>query len=91
MLNDNVNLCLMRWSWYTSDFSSVLCTKNIIDINFYWFQTYHFPLYLYSESIDDSLVKTANLDMKIIQPIIDSLKLVWIENGEGNKDERTVY
>jgi len=44
---ENIGFCLMRSLINTKDFSTVLLSQNIMDINYYGFQTYLFPLYLY--------------------------------------------
>jgi predicted helicase len=50
MTRDNFGLCLMRTLVDADTFSSVCLTKNLLDINFYRFQTFLFPLYLYPET-----------------------------------------
>ena len=49
----NYLLCLMRASVDTVEFNTVFCSKNILDKNFYGFQSYSFPLYLYQEDEED--------------------------------------
>ena len=62
---DNIGIILMRKQQNIPDFKTVLVTSKIIDKNFYGFQTYVFPLYLYPEegSIDTS--RRPNFDEKI--------------------------
>lgn len=62
---ENVFLALMRSSVDTYDFKSLFVTNGILDKNFYSFQTYAFPLYLYHE--DDT--RTPNLNQEIWQKI----------------------
>ncbi len=70
MLEDaNVAFLLMRKLVNTDELTTVFVTESLSDINFYGFQTYHFPLYLYSE--DGS--KIPNLDQKIVDKIEESV------------------
>lgn len=48
--NKNLSLCLLRSLVDTTLFSSVFISKNLVDKNFYGFQTSLFPLYLYPEN-----------------------------------------
>jgi very-short-patch-repair endonuclease len=47
---DNLTLCLMRGLVNTENFSSIFISKDIIDINYYGFQTYSLPIYTYPET-----------------------------------------
>jgi predicted helicase len=60
-LRDNVGLILMRTQVNSNKFSTVLISDKYPDINFYGFQTYSLPLYLYAD--DGS--KEPNLNSEI--------------------------
>lgn len=61
--NQNYWLVIMRAPVIKWVFSTVKITNSNIDLNYYWFQTYLFPLYLYSDSPTlDGQTRTANLD-----------------------------
>jgi len=53
---DNLGLVLMRKP-FTTHWDQVLLSKYIVDINFYKFQTYVFPLYIYKGKDQDELYK----------------------------------
>jgi predicted helicase len=50
MLQPNVSLQLMKKLVDTTDFKSVFISNTMSDINFYGFQTYCFPLYIYPDN-----------------------------------------
>ncbi len=87
MLKSNYGICLMRGLVDTDNFSSVFITQLMLDINFYRFQTYIFPLYLYpddngQQNIDttsSSLVelRKPNLNMDIVNKISEGLGLIF--------------
>ena len=64
-LKGNINLCLMKGLVNTHLLQSVLISIDPIDVNFYGFQSYQFPLYLYSEDG----TKTTNFNKEIIKEI----------------------
>lgn len=66
---ENVGICLMKKLVNTVDFKSVFLAKNLMDKNFYAFQTYFFPLYL----CDDDGTKTPNLDQAIWNKINETV------------------
>ena len=75
---NNIGLCLMRNLVNTDSFSSILLTNNLLDINFYGFQTYCLPLYLYPETtaqqtLDDNTERTPNLNPEIVKQIEEGL------------------
>lgn len=73
-LQKNYWLALMRSQVDGKDFSTVLITQSLLDINFYWFQTYLFPLYIYSDSENlEWTTKTPNLDATIWAKISESV------------------
>ena len=49
MQKENMGISFMRSLVDTENFSSIMVHRNMIDINFYGFQTYIAPLYLYHE------------------------------------------
>jgi len=51
-------------------------------------QNYVFPLYLYpnSETVEGN-ERTPNLNMELLQPALDTLKLKWKEDGTGNSKD----
>ncbi|MDI6751700.1 MAG: N-6 DNA methylase [bacterium] len=61
----NVGLVLMRTLVGSDLFTMVLLSNAIVDLNFYGFQTYVFPLYLYSEDG----TRAPNLKKEIINEI----------------------
>lgn len=65
LLGHNVGLNLMRKLVNTEDFRSVFISNTLMDKNFYGFQTYFFPLYVYSK---DS-TKIPNLKKEIVEEI----------------------
>jgi hypothetical protein len=79
---DNYTICLMRNLVNTEIFNTVFISKNIIDINYYGFQTYSLPLYLYHETngqqtIDQNNERTPNLKGEIVQEIVKKLCLTF--------------
>ena len=73
-MSDNTGLILMRKQQNASEFSTVLVTGEIVDLNYYGFQTSVFPLYLYPEQGSLDTERRPNLDEKIWTKINDSLK-----------------
>lgn len=73
----NFGLILMRKQQNISYFKTVFVSNSIIDKNFYGFQTYVFPLYLYEENMDQ-VERVPNLDRAIVKKI---------ERGLGEKIE----
>lgn len=76
----NIGICIMRNLVNTDSFSSILVSDNLLDINFYGFQTYSLPLYLYPENTgqqDAFATETArrvpNLNMEIVNQIGEHL------------------
>ena len=82
-LLDNYGLALMRNLIPNDSFSQVMITNAIIDKNFYSFQTYLFPLYLYPEKTDqhsllDEVVRTPNLNKEIVNQIGEQLGIPFV-------------
>ncbi len=87
---DNLSLCLMRSQVNIIDFKTIFITKNVIDLNFYGFQSYSFPLYIYPETNGQQTiehisfsppleglgeVRTPNLNPEIVKQIAEKLGL----------------
>ncbi len=78
--NKNIGLCLMRSVVNTTEFKTVFITKFMLDKNYYGFQSYIFPLYLYPDN-DSTLLKNEkakrvpNFNMEIIERIAEGLGL----------------
>jgi predicted helicase len=88
---DNYTICLMRNLVNTEVYNTVFISKNIIDINYYGFQTYSLPLYLYpqnteQQSFDQSTERTPNLNTEIVKQIADKLGLKLTSEKETTKD-----
>jgi type I restriction-modification system DNA methylase subunit len=62
---NNLALVIMRSLVDTKIFNTVMIGKYLVDINFYGFQTYVFPLYLYSEDG----TKIPNLKKEIVNEL----------------------
>lgn len=87
MLKDNYGLCLMRGLVDTVNFSSIYITKYLLDINFYRFQTYLFPLYIYPETTSQQTIghsneRTPNLNAEIVNQIAVNLGLTFTDEKE---------
>jgi predicted helicase len=83
----NVGLVCMRKLVNSQILSSILLTKTIIDLNFYGFQTYFFPLYIYPEikaqqTIDQLSERIPNLNPDIVQKISDHVGLTLVAEEE---------
>lgn len=61
-LKGNINLCLMKGLVNTKLLQSVLVSSYPIDVNFFGFQSYQFPLYKY----DEDETKISNLKIEIV-------------------------
>jgi len=70
--HDNIGLVLMRKSVNTSQFSCVLVAKGVIDKNFWGFQSYIFPLYVYEDAMLDSAnyLKRLNLNTEGVATLL---------------------
>ncbi|MCP5062987.1 MAG: DNA methyltransferase, partial [Ignavibacteriae bacterium] len=65
LTKSNLFLTLMRTVVDTTEFKSLFVTDSILDKNLFGFQTYAFPLYVYSEDG----TKTPNLKTEIVEEI----------------------
>ncbi len=87
----NIGLCLMRKPIPT-EFTQCLVTSDILDINFYAFQTYLFPLYLYDSSEkenEDRIVtveagRKQNLTREFIRVMEGKLGMKFESDGKGS-------
>ena len=80
---ENYGICIMRNLINTDSFSSILISKNLLDINFYGFQTYSLPLYLYPETnSQQNLLETSeripNLNPEIIKEMAKGLGMSFV-------------
>ena len=87
---ENYSLCLMRNLVNTENYNTVFVSKNIMDINFYGFQTYSLILYLYPEtngqqSIAEKDERKPNLNAEIINQIAEKLALTFTNEKEETK------
>ena len=82
--NENIGLSIMKKLVNTTDFRSIFVSKNMIDKNFYGFQTYFFPLYLYPDENSLTNERTPNLNLEIIKEIEEKLGLKFVNEREQN-------
>lgn len=86
---NNFSLNLMRKPVVDgNEFSTIFVSGNVIDVNFYGFQSYSFPLYLYPDttdqtSLEKSQEKRPNLDIDICLKIAQGLDMRgdWLPVG----------
>jgi predicted helicase len=88
---ENVGLCLMRSLIDTDELKSVFISKNMIDINFYRFQSYIFPLYLYIEGDVENgnrmhSKKKPNLNPSIVKELAQRLDLSLTDEKESDEN-----
>jgi predicted helicase len=93
VFNENIGFVCMRKLVNTQLLSSILLTKNTIDLNFYGFQTYFFPLYLYpdtnaQQSAFESAERVPNLNMEIVTKMATDMGLYFTpEESKGTTVE----
>lgn len=76
---NNISFCLMRSLVDSVNFSSIFLSKYMIDKNFYGFQTFQFPLYLYQTPTElDPRERIPNFNSEILSQIEASLNHVFI-------------
>lgn len=89
----NIWLVLMRNLVNNPKLESVFISRNVIDKNFYWFQSFNFPLYLYNEQNQKTLInlpeKTPNFNPEIIAKIEEKLGLHLSVGNEYFHSEST--
>lgn len=90
IIGDNIGLILMRSLVNTETYSTVQLSNSLSDINYYGFQSYNFPLYLYDDNSAQTsffeLNRKPNLNMDIVQDLETRLGLTFTpekENTEG--------
>lgn len=86
-LHKNIGLCLMRTMVNTTAFKAVFITSFMMDKNFYGFQTFNFPLYLYpktngQQTIEPTTERVPNLNKEIVKRIAEKLDLSFTEEKE---------
>lgn len=107
ILGENFAFILMRKLQDTENFSTVFLSQEFVDINFYGFQSYVFPLYLYQDSPEKSLdfsnpcgnisnnPRSPNLNQQIINQIAEALQIKFVADHESqeidNLDEQTYF
>lgn len=84
---ENYSICLLRSLVNTTNFSSIFISSNLVDKNFYGFQTSLFPLYLYPDEKNKdlfatSLERTPNLNLEIVKQIAAQLGLNFVPDHE---------
>jgi predicted helicase len=72
-LKKNIALMLMRSQVNSRNFSTALVQEDYPDINFYGFQSYAFPLYLYH----DDGTRTVNFSAKVLKEFTENLSLEY--------------
>lgn len=89
IIGDNIGLILMRSLVNTETYSTVQLSNSLSDINYYGFQSYNFPLYLYD---DDSAQKSffesnrkPNLNMDIVHELETRLGLTFTPEKENTE------
>ena len=91
LLKNNFGLILMRTTVDTKIFNTIFVSNTLVDKNFYGFQSYIFPLYLYPETNgqqnhpalraplqNGGEWRTPNLNMEIVKQIADGLGLTFV-------------
>jgi predicted helicase len=84
LLKENISLALMRRPIPPNDLTQVLAVDSIADINFYAYQTYFFPLYLYPEQPKDQLFSQEKSKSARIPNFTDEF-LRTVEDSVGEK------
>ena len=79
---NNIGLVIMRKIVDAKEYNTLMISKTLIDINFYGFQTYFFPLYLYPEGKTDGIFteqsRKSNLKLEIVNQIAEKLELEFV-------------
>ena len=88
---ENTSLILMRSQVDVEYFRTIFISKHPCDKNFYGFQTYFFPLFLYPETngqqtIGQTSERIPNLNIEIVKQIADKLGLTFTNEKEITKD-----
>ena len=85
MARQNIGVCLMRTPIPPS-FTQCLVTRALLDLNFYAFQTYLFPLYLYPAEGEMQFEegRRPNLNPEFIKAASEKLGLEFVTDGRGD-------
>ena len=88
MQQSNIGLCLMRTP-IPPVFTQCLVTNALMDLNFYAFQTYLFPLYLYPTEGEMQFKegRRPNLNPEFIKDFSEKMELKFVEDGKGDLQE----
>ena len=87
--SENIGFVTMRTQVDTVIPNTYFVSKNPIDKNFYGFQTYLFPLYLYPNEQDGIFIeekRKPNLNQEIIEQIVGKLGLTFTNEKENTKN-----
>jgi type I restriction-modification system DNA methylase subunit len=89
MVTDNLGLCLMRSLVDTNKFSTIFITKSLLDGNFFRFQTYLFPLYIYNDTSCQHIInftppRAPNFDKSFVGFISKAVNMAFISDGKGD-------
>lgn len=89
IIGDNIGLILMRSLVNTETYSTVQLSNSLSDINYYGFQSYNFPLYLYDDNSAQTsffeLNRKPNLNMDIVQDLETRLGLTFTPEKENTE------
>ena len=88
MARQNIGVCLMRTPIPPS-FTQCLVTQALLDLNFYAFQTYLFPLYLYPAEGEMQFEegRRPNLNPEFVKAFSNKLGLQFVSDGKGDLKE----
>ncbi len=91
LLKNNFGLILMRTTVDTKIFNTIFVSNTLVDKNFYGFQSYIFPLYLYPENNGqqnafETSARVPNLNAEIVKQIADGLGLTFTNEKEQTKN-----
>ena len=87
IVGNNCGLALMRSQVNSEYYSTVSVVNTLIDINYYGFQTYVFPLYLYDNNDSNQTSffaqsRKPNLNMDIVRELEQKLNLTFTPEKE---------
>ncbi len=88
LLHDNFAIILMRKLVDVENFKNIFVSRTIVDKNFYGFQSYSFPLYLYDDSEQKSFFdvnRKPNLNMDIVHTLETALGLSFTPEKEDTE------
>lgn len=82
-LKENLGIILMRKTVKSSEWKHVLVSDSLVDINFYGFQSYIFPLYVYNTDnkkvqnetlLKEEINRTSNIKKEVINELLARYK-----------------